>query len=67
VVLVQMFAVVALGVGERERPQPARTFSEPFPSRGGRRATVPHLFLACMMTGSTGLCLLIGMTAPIAA
>ncbi len=28
--------------------RPARAFSEAYPERGGRRASVAHVFLACM-------------------
>jgi pimeloyl-ACP methyl ester carboxylesterase len=40
--------VVRRFVAERERSQPARGFSEAYPERGGRRASVPHVYLACM-------------------
>jgi pimeloyl-ACP methyl ester carboxylesterase len=41
-------AVVRRFVAERERSQPARAFSEAYPERGGRRASVAHVYLACM-------------------
>ena len=33
--------------GERERPQPFGTYTEPYPDTGGRRFTVPHTFVRC--------------------
>ena len=34
-------------VADRERPQPLATDTEPYPDTGGRRHSVPHVFIRC--------------------
>ena len=34
-------------LGQRLRPQPYATYTEPYPDTGGRRHTVPHVYLRC--------------------
>ena len=36
-------------VAERLRPHPGRAWIEPFPTRGGRRASVPHVLVECSL------------------
>ncbi len=34
-------------MADRERPQPLATDTEPYPDTGGRRHSVPHVFIRC--------------------